>query len=419
MPSRSRSSSSTDDELRLPRAPGVFRRFWSRHPVLADALIAIICLLFSLVPPSAFGDRVWTDTGLAALWPNTAPIVVVAVFLGCSGVMFRRRFPVAVFIGATVVAHTYFLAPVSMGGPLICIAGYSLAVYRSNRACVIGVGVALGTLGASALTLGLTGMIAPSIALNAIVGETIMAAFGALIGTNVGNRKRYVAALIERSQQLVVERDQHAQLAAAAERDRIARELHDIVAHSLTVIVALAEGVVAARDVDRARPGAMAIATTGREALRDMRATLGVLRDADTDAAPLAPLPRDTAAESVASARAAGFDATLTVTGDRPDLPTAVQLAISRIVQEGITNVMRHARGAEHIDVRIAYRADAVEVTILDDGDPVAPPPASTSGYGLRGLRERVELAGGTVTLGPRESRGWRIHALFPRTGQS
>ncbi|MDN8547578.1 sensor histidine kinase [Microbacterium sp. NM3R9] len=411
MTSGSRSSTSPDDELRLPRPPGVMRRFWARHPRIADVLVAGVCLLVSLVPATSFrgdGDAV----GIARYWPMTGPVVVGIVILGCASLLLRRRFPRAVFVLAVVVAHAYLLAPVAVGGLLLCMSAYSLAVYRSTRACLIGVGIALGSLATSAAVLGLTGVIGPAIAWNAVIGEAVVTTIGALIGTNVGNRKRYVAALIDRSRQLVVERDQQTQLAAASERERIARELHDIVAHSLTVMVALAEGVAASTEMDRARPGATAIATTGREALRDMRATLGVLRD--PDAAPLAPLARDTAAETIASARAAGFDATLTVAGERPELSSAVQLAISRIAQEAVTNAIRHARGATRIDLRIAYEPASVTITVTDDGEPLDAPPVATGGYGLRGLRERVELTGGAVEAGPAPGRGWRVRAVLP-----
>ena len=407
----SRSSSSHDDELRLPRPPGVLRQFWARHPVFADILTALICLAFSLVPATSYEDRIDEAVGLGQRWPATGPFVMVIIVLGCASLLVRRRYPTVVFVGAVIVSLAYLLAPLPTGGPMLGIAAYTLAVHRSVRACLIGVGAALGVMASVVAVLAFTGGISPAIAWNSLVSEALAALIGSLIGANVGNRHRYVAALIDRSRQLVVERDQQTRLAAAAERDRIARELHDIVAHSLTVMVALAEGVAASNDIDRARPGATAIASTGREALRDMRATLGILRE--DDIAPLAPLARDTTVATVDSARAAGFDATLTVSGDRPQLSSAVQLAISRIVQEGVTNAMRHARHAERIDVRVAYRPDAVEVDIVDDGEPVVPT-LSPSGYGLRGLRERVILAGGSVTAGAGPGRGWRVHARIP-----
>lgn len=380
--------------------------------MFADVLTALLCLAFSLVPATSFTDRLDEAVGIARLWPVTGPVVMVVVVLGCVSLLVRRRYPTVVFVGAVVVALAYLLAPLPTGGPMLGIAAYTLAVHRSVRACMIGVGVGLGVIASVIAALAFTGEISAAVAWNSLVSEALAALIGSLIGANVGNRQRYVSALIDRSRQLVVERDQQARLAAAAERDRIARELHDIVAHSLTVMVALAEGVAASNDIDRARPGATAIASTGREALRDMRATLGILRDDDD--APLAPVSRDTTVETVDSARAAGFDATLTVSGDRPALSSAVQLAISRIVQEGVTNALRHSRGAERIDVRIAYRSDAVEVHVVDDGEPVVSAPTAPSGYGLRGLRERVVLAGGTVAAGPGPGRGWRVHARIP-----
>src|SRR5690606_32844086 len=138
---------------------------------------------------------------------------------------------------------------------------------------------------------------------------------------------------IDRSRQLLVERDQQTQLATAAERERIAREMHDIVSHSLTVVVALSEGAAATGDQDRAREAALAAATTARNALTEMRSMLGVLRDGDTDA-PLAPLEPASPAETIAAAQQAGFSASLPVRGG-PDAAPAVRFAIGRIVQEG------------------------------------------------------------------------------------
>ncbi len=409
-------SSSLGDELRLPRAPGVFRRFWARHPVFADILITGLCLLFSLVPVSAFDPPNSQTTGRIAASPATAAVVVSIVVLGCFALLLRRRLPTTVFVASVVVAHAYLLAPLPIGGPLLFVTTYSMAVYRSTRACLIGGGIALGSLYLNATVLGATGAAAWSVAGNTMLGETIAVVIGSLIGANVGNRKRYVDALIAYSRRLIIERDQQSQLAAASERDRIARELHDIVAHSLTVMVALAEGVAASTDIDRSRPGAVAIATTGREALRDMRATLGVLRDAE--AAPLAPLVRDTTAETIASARAAGFDARLTVVGDAAGTSAGILLALSRIVQESVTNAMRHGRSVRRIDVTVSYTADEVAVRVDDDGDPVPPTNLDTGsgGFGLRGVRERVELAGGTVEAGPRRVRGWTVSARLPRT---
>ncbi|MFI8631892.1 sensor histidine kinase [Microbacterium sp. NPDC077663] len=407
----SRGGASLEAEPRLPRPPGVLRRFWARHPVLADITIAGFCLLLSVAPVIALPNRASEDGRLdPETWDRVWPVLASVVVLGCFALLARRRNPVAVFTITVVVAAVYLFSPVALGGPLVGIATYAVAVYRGNRTCLIAVGAGFSFLLVVAGALGVSGVIAADIAWNVLISEALMMVIGGLIGANVGGRKRYVEALIAHSRRLVVERDQQTQLAASAERERIARELHDIVAHSLTVMVALAEGVAASKDAAHSRPGAEAIAVTGREALRDMRATLGVLRD--TDAAPLAPLARDTTDETVASARAAGYETRLTVTGE-PDVPSATRLAVSRIVQEGVTNVLRHARAAARIDVEIRYAEDGVSVSIVDDGRTAEGP--SGGGFGLRGVRERVELVGGTVTAGPGEPRGWAVRAWLPR----
>ena len=138
--------------------------------------------------------------------------------------------------------------------------------------------IALAALSAFAGLLTVTGVIDLQIALNSVVSALVLGLIGTLIGVNVGGRKRYIAAVIDRSRQLLVERDQQAQLAAAAERARIAREMHDIVSHSLTVIVALSEGAAATADPEQARAASTASATTARAALAEMRSMLGVLR---------------------------------------------------------------------------------------------------------------------------------------------
>ncbi|WP_309127011.1 histidine kinase [Microbacterium sp.] len=398
--SRSRSVSVLEDEeLRLPRPPGVIRRFWARHPVLADVLIALFCLTASLVPATSF--RV--SGVLAAL---ATPL---AVLIACALLLRRRRWPVAAFVAAWAASATYLLESVPVGGPLVLVTAYSLAVYRSARACWTGLAIGLSSLTLLAFALSSLGAISFVIAINAVIGELVMGLIGALIGINVGNRKRYLEAVIDRSRQLLVERDQHARLAAASERERIAREMHDIVSHSLTVVVALSEGAAATADRDRARAASTAAAATARSALTEMRSMLGVLRDGGTDA-PLAPLEPASPAETVAAAQRAGFTASLTVRGE-PDAPPALRFAIGRIVQEGVTNAMRHAPGTSAIEVRIDHDSDPIVIEIANDG---ATGRASEGGFGLRGLAERAGLLGGTVVSSPVGQGGWMLHAELP-----
>jgi len=406
VPKDSRSSASArEDELRLPRPPGVVRRFWARHPLLTDILIMTVCLLGSLGPVTAV--IAYTPGGHAASW-----ILVPAAVIGSGLLLRRRQWPVAVFIVSVCAAAAFLLAAAPVGGPLPLVTAYSLAVYRSSRACWIGLGAAVGALAALSLTLSATGVVNAQIAANAVVGEAVLGLIGALIGVNVGNRKRYLDAVISRSRQLLVERDQHAQLAAAAERARIAREMHDVVSHSLTVIVALSEGAGATHDAERARTVSAQVADTARTALREMRGMLGVLRDDEAAAAPLAPMDDSGVTTAVTAAQRAGFPVTLTVSG-HVDVSRPVRLALTRIAQEGLTNAMRHAPAATEISVSVAYGVDDVEIVVDNDG---VLGTAHGGGYGLRGLRERVAHVGGTIESGPVDAGRWRVHARMPHS---
>jgi signal transduction histidine kinase len=226
-----------------------------------------------------------------------------------------------------------------------------------------------------------------------------------------------LAALEERARLLELEREQEMRLAATAERARIARELHDVVAHSLSVVIAQADGGrYAGREDPAAATGALeAIAATGRQALTDMRSLLGVLREGGGQE--YAPQP-DVAAipELVEDVRSSGLDVDLIVEGSpRPLLP-GPQLAAYRIVQESLTNVLKHAGPAGRAWVRLHWRPDALELSVLDDGRGAAAAVAESdgNGQGLLGMRERAELHGGRLDAGPRPGGGFGVHAALP-----
>ncbi|MCS3443770.1 sensor histidine kinase [Microbacterium phyllosphaerae] len=402
---RSRSTSVREDEaLRLPRTPGVLRRFWARHPVFADVLIALVCLLLSLVPAGVIANDLPTPLAI-----GVAILVPASVVAACATLLWRRRRPLLPFVASFALEAGFLFALQPIGSPLLLVTCYSLAVYRSSRVAWIGFGIGLASLAAFGGLLTLTGVITFQIAANAVIMSLVLGLIGTLIGVNVGGRKRYLDAVIDRSRQLLVERDQQAQLAAAGERARIAREMHDIVSHSLTVIVALSEGAAATSDPDQARAAATASAETARSALTEMRAMLGVLR-ADDSPLPLAPLAPTPPQETVAHAQRAGYPVTLSVSGGA-DLSPAVAHAVGRIVQEGVTNAMRHAPGATSIAVRLIYSADTVTAEIVNDG---ATGPRGTSGFGLRGLAERAAHAGGSVVSEPLEGGRWMLRAELP-----
>jgi signal transduction histidine kinase len=241
-------------------------------------------------------------------------------------------------------------------------------------------------------------------------------------GINVRARREHVASLIDRANAMARDRDQQSQLAVAGERARIAREMHDVVAHSLTVMVALAEGAKAAgaRDPQNATRALDALTETGRSALDDMRRVLGVLRDPDA-AVPLAPerpVPLDELAERF---RAAGLPVRMTFTGELPAEGVPARDAAERIVQESLTNVLRYAPGSPLVLVELSRRderasggGDWLDVVVLDEGPAptVQPQHDIGSGRGIIGMRERAALHGGTVSAGP-AGTGWRVHATL------
>ncbi|WP_203580256.1 sensor histidine kinase [Microbacterium hibisci] len=401
-----------DDGLLLPRPPGVLRRFWARHPRVTDALVAGVALLLSL-PAATFRSGFPTQPTATQTW-----LAVVLVVLACAALLFRRRRPLLVFAACALPAVVLPPSLVPVTHLLPAFALYAVAAYRSARACWTAFGIACA---AFTLATAVAAMAAPaefSLLVTSLVSGVVAMLVGALLGTNVGNRRRYLEALIDRSRQLLVERDQQAQLAAAAERTRIAREMHDIVSHNLTVVVALAEGATATPDPERARVATQQIADTARGALAEMRAMLGVLRDPDAlPGALLAPLESATIADAVEAAQRAGFPVVLHTEGALDALPADLRLATTRIVQESLTNAMRHAPLATVIAARVAVGEASVEITVTNDGvasSGAGAEAGSRGGYGIPGLRERAAHVGGTLAAGPVDGGRWVVRAELP-----
>lgn len=411
--SRTRSRSDSvreDEELRLPRAPGLFRRFWARHPLFADVLLTVICLLISFVEAGPITiDAIPEATYIALAITHT-----VLAMIGCSTLLWRRRAPFAPFIAAVALGTISLFTGQSGGVFLLLVACYGLAVYRSSRVAWTSYGIATAWFLALTALLALIGMTTFAIGLYSTLNYVVLGLIGTLLGANVGGRKRYLSAVIDRSRQLLVERDQQAQLAAASERARIAREMHDIVSHSLTVIVALSEGAAATPDPEQARKAATSSADTARAALTEMRSMLGVLRDDDSPL-PLAPMRPVPPRETVEAAQRAGYPATFAVIGNAEVTP-AVSHAIGRIVQEGLTNAMRHAPKATAITVRLEYTAETVTIEIVNDGVSGA---VGTDGFGVRGLFERAVHVNGTMSSAPADGGRWILRAVLPTMGNT
>ena len=248
----------------------------------------------------------------------------------------------------------------------------------------------------------------------------VVAALG--LGLYRATRITYLAELRDRAARLELERDQQGALAAAAERARITREMHDIIAHHLTVMVALSDGAAAATggpDPDRAVAIMRSVSATGRRALADTRRVLGVLRAPDEPAdGPRQPTPDLAGVDGlVGRVRAAGLPVALRVQGAAGPVGPTAQLTVYRLVQEALTNTLKHAGVGATAEVSLRYRPDAVDVEVLDDGGDAPRSAASPAaggpgaGRGLAGMRERVQVFGGTVDAGPRPDGGWRVRA--------
>jgi signal transduction histidine kinase len=402
--------------LRLPTPPGVARRFWARHPWLSDSLVAgsyfvpmAVTLLIDVSVPGGGPDPTAVGT-----------IMAIVVSLVTAALLFRRSAPLLV-LGVAGAGMLASFPSHGQGDTLpVLIALYAVAVYRNVRSAWFGLVAAVAVASLAAfLGQGTAYTSWPGVASQ----YAILMVAATLVGVTVGDRKRYVAALVELAAQLARERDQQAQLARITERGRIAREMHDIVAHSLSVMVALADGADAllAKDPERSRAAMREVATTGRSSMTEMRRLLGVLSDdpvtdsAETDRtdAPLSPQPgMDQLVDLVDSFRSAGLPARLELNGKIPGNP-GVQLTIYRIVQESLTNVLRYSAQPTRVSARLTSVPGQVEVVIADNGRLRTAAPSPAAGRGIIGLRERAALYDGTLVAGALPGGGWQVHATI------
>jgi signal transduction histidine kinase len=236
-----------------------------------------------------------------------------------------------------------------------------------------------------------------------------------ILGIYINTRRAYLRSLEERAARLERERDIEVQIATAAERARIARELHDVVAHSVSVIVVQADGAGYTIDTEpeRAKRALETISLTGRQALTEMRRLLGVLREGgDPDG--YAPQPGvEQLTDLVDQVRSSGLPLEFSVEGVPQPLPAGLQLTVFRIAQEALTNTLKHAGQAATARLRLHYGDHAVEVTIDDDGRGSAVV-GDGRGLGLAGMRERVAMYGGNVQAGPKSGGGFEVVARLP-----
>ena len=323
----------------------------------------------------------------------------------------RRRYPLPVTVAVTASFLLNWAAGVDMYSYWASIVAglvtaYTAAAHLRPRLATAALACLYAAIAVSALH-GPSGLLWGGI----LVGGAALAGFA------LRDRRRHVSQLAELAHQLELARDENARAAVAGERARIARELHDVVAHSVSVMVVqagAAEEVLGA-DPGKAREPLRSVQDTGRQALVELRRLLGVLRTDRSEAA-LAPQPGlDQVGGLAAQVQGAGVAVELCVDGDRDGIPAGVDLAAYRIVQEALTNVLKHAT-ASHAVVRVGYRPDAIELEVLDDGHgPLgAGHDGAGTGQGLIGMRERASLYGGVVEARPRAEGGFAVRARLP-----
>jgi signal transduction histidine kinase len=381
-------------------------RWWRAiPPIVADGALAAVVLAVALVEVG-LNDEQTLDRYDRVL--STTLLVLMSVVI-----VFRRRHPVAVWLASGVLISIYGVAsfpdPMLPYGPLIAV--YTVAAYTSWRTSMI-----TGIVTAAVIAGGM--IIDPHDDLVDWLVAFLSTTTAWLIGNNVRTYRAYTSELEAKAERLDRDRRAEAERAVADERLRLARELHDVAAHHVSVIALHAEAgqALLPDDPERADQSLAVIGEVARTTLTELRRVVGVLRD--DQAAPLAPQPGlDQLPLLVDEVERAGLPVTLEVSGTPGSISRTLDTSVYRIVQEALTNVLRHA-GPATAHVRIGYEPGAVAVEVLDDGVGTANgagPVLPDGGHGLEGMKERAAMLGGTLTAGARPDRGFAVVARLPR----
>jgi signal transduction histidine kinase len=392
------------------RARSAKERYRRWIPPWTDIAFALLLLFGSsgvVVAVSASAPRA---AGVApAAGPQAWPLVAMAVlvFFQTVPLAFRRRRPVLV-LAIVVVASVLlsFFGRTLIEAFALFIALYSVAAHADRRTAAKAGLVALAVL---ALPITLNG----NVGFLEAVFELGFLALGWMLGG-------YLGELRGRAERVRHEQENQKRRAVAEEQARIARELHDVMAHSVSVMVvqAAAAGDVFDTSPGRAREALRSIESTGRHALAEVRRVLDVVRPVGADGLALEPQPGlSRLGELIGQFRAAGLPVALRIEGAPSELPGGIDLSAYRIVQEALTNSLKHGTGVSHARVRVRYEPGALGVEICDDGTGAPSPgaaPETGIGRGLIGMRERVALYGGRLLAGPRPGGGFEVRARFP-----
>lgn len=381
--------------------------FEQRHRQALDGILAGLFGLFALPL-----DLLMASTTTRGNVP--VALGVISVFVQVIALAWRRTKPVpsAVVIYAMAAFHLLFGMSATVSDLSVLGALYALTVVGPTWAHRTGVVTAV--LGSASLSL-VSGHVSLIEATVSIGFTTFLTLSVWAAGLLVRGRREMLESLVDRARRLEIERDQQAELAASTERTRIAREMHDVVAHSLSVVIAQADGgrFAAARDPAAAEHALATIAVTGRHALADMRRIIGVLRTGDSPATLTAPQPGLADIDDlVAGVRDAGTAVTVIRTGLERELPVGIGLSLFRVCQEGLTNVLKHAGAGAAATVEIAMAPTMVSLRISDTGTGASA--SDGRGNGIVGMRERVAAFGGTLRTTTTPSGGFVVEAHIP-----
>jgi signal transduction histidine kinase len=332
--------------------------------------------------------------------------------------VFRRRAPMTVFLVIAAVALVQWF----MTGPLLADCALLVALYTVAAECEWPLVLAAALIVEAGVIMATVRWTPGGNDVKSFVFLSGLAFAALLAGVVVRALGGQLEWLAERAVRLELERDQQASLAAAAERARIAREMHDVVSHNIQVMVTLADAAAAARDPERAAEAMHEVSGTGRQALTDMRRMLGVLREEPVPAAPVpyAPQPGlDELGALVERVRGTGLPVSVAESGRPFAVSGAAGLTVYRIVQEALTNALKHADHPASVEVRLEYRDPDLAVQVTDDGRARAngngnsAAHASGGGHGVAGMAERAAAFGGTLEAGPRRAGGWQVLATL------
>ncbi|WP_217556446.1 sensor histidine kinase [Streptomyces sp. GbtcB6] len=412
---------------RLSRGGQRLRQADQAHPWVLDTGVVVLVFLMFCLPDLVHhgdgdgdGDRA-RNFRLAFTQLPVAAMLAVQVGLVLP-LLWRRRSPEAAFgVIAAVFVVQWALGAALRADVALFVALYSLTLHGRLRRLPWACGVMAGAMALVAVRV--SAVVSVWDALFFLL-STATAALA--LGLMVRIRRAQLAGLRERAAQLEIERDQRSRLATATERTRVAREMHDIVGHNLSVIITLADAGAYASDTapERGKEALQLIGDTGRQALGELRRVLGVLRepaDGPTGGPELSPQPGIADLDALcAKVRAAGLEVVYRTSGDVDALDGGVQLTVYRIVQEALTNTLKHADTDAETRVHLAILAEGGRLTIRvqDTGRTAAAGPPNEEGHGLVGMRERAALYGGTVSAGPARGGGWRVEAVLDLTPQ-